>query len=541
MKYPSDRNNGGPLRRFAGDARGNVALFTALAAIPLLVAAGVAIDVARSSRSQTALQVAVDAAALAVASSGKSNMDGMTASQKEARKKELEDLATRFLRANYQADRADVTVQIEVTDEDVTVQATEQFPTTLMNLAGIASVDLGARASVNLPGANLEIVMVMDTTGSMRRYGRMDYAKDAATTLLDTVLGKGVNSNSKVKFALVPFSGSVNVGTDNLSWIDTTGRATASRLNFASADYHNMKAWSDLRYRNSRGQLTTLAWNGCVEARLGDLALNDTPPSASAPNTLFTPYFAPDEPDKSGYNNNYLDDKAKKNASDAERLRNEGKYAGQTVDPSDPDNSGPWSNCAASPIIPLTDKRAPIDAGIELMQPRGGTLLAEGIMWAWRVLSPEQPYVGASFTDKKWRKVVIFMTDGENDMGTNDTRYMPPAAIGTSYSSYGYGATEPVANNRYGSTSQRQARAKLDEKFRAACTGLKSMADPSRGEAPPSVVIYTVAFQAPEAVKNDLKACATAPRYYVDAANGPELLSKFEEIGRSLTALYLSR
>jgi Flp pilus assembly protein TadG len=60
--------------RLLRNGRGNVAIITALTAIPLLIASGVAIDAARSSRSQNALQVAVDSAALAVAASDKVDM-----------------------------------------------------------------------------------------------------------------------------------------------------------------------------------------------------------------------------------------------------------------------------------------------------------------------------------------------------------------------------------------------------------------------------------------------------------------------------------
>ena len=82
---------------------------------------------------------------------------------------------------------------------------------------------------------------------------------------------------------------------------------------------------------------------------------------------------------------------------------------------------GPWYNCAASPIVALTDSRASIEAGIDAMVARGNTNLPEGLMWGWRVVSPGLPYTeGKSFTDKEWRKVVVFMTDGDNDVGTND-------------------------------------------------------------------------------------------------------------------------
>jgi Flp pilus assembly protein TadG len=44
------------------------------------------------------------------------------------------------------------------------------------------------------------------------------------------------------------------------------------------------------------------SWKGCIEARPEPYDVTDDPPSPSNPDTLFVPYFAPDEPGKAGKN-----------------------------------------------------------------------------------------------------------------------------------------------------------------------------------------------------------------------------------------------
>lgn len=542
----------GLLRRFAGDTRGNVGIFMGIAILPLLVAAGVAIDTARVSRSHSALQVAVDSAALAAASSDKVNMAGLTAAQKAARKKEIEDLVRNFMKSNYKDEGAEATITVTVTDTALTVQGRKLFPTTLMGLVGYKTVDIDAQAEVNLQGGiseNIEIILVMDTTGSMDQNNKLRDAKQAAKDLITTVLGD-LKSDSKVKFALVPFSGSVNVGADKLNsgWIDTTGKASVSKVNFTDAAYHNMQGWNDMKYVNSKGQTVPLSWNGCVEARLGDLALNDTEPTATKGDTLFTPYFAPDEPSSGNEtfnNSSYIslsnEEKGLTGSkTDAKRQGNQKKYASKTFS-SLTGTSGPWYNCAASAIVPLTIDRTVIEAGIDAMVARGNTVLPEGMAWGWRVLSPSEPYPeGASYTDKKWRKVVVFMTDGENDVtaGVNSLN-------GAYYTAYGF-VTAPSAKNRFGTTSSSQATAALDTKLKTVCTNLKAKAEPredpkDRSKTIPSIEIYTIAFQAPSAAKTLLKSCATSESYYIDAASGTELKDAFKAIGARLKTMYLSK
>lgn len=57
-------------RSFFGDVKGNVTIMMAVAVVPLLAAVGAAIDMVHANYAQTALQSAVDAAALAGGTSG---------------------------------------------------------------------------------------------------------------------------------------------------------------------------------------------------------------------------------------------------------------------------------------------------------------------------------------------------------------------------------------------------------------------------------------------------------------------------------------
>ena len=85
----------------------------------------------------------------------------------------------------------------------------------------------------------IEIVLVMDTTGSMASSGKLDGAKTAARNLLNTVYGgsaASVPESEYLRVALVPFAAGVRLNPSaydfNLNWIDTTGENPLSKVNF---------------------------------------------------------------------------------------------------------------------------------------------------------------------------------------------------------------------------------------------------------------------------------------------------------------------
>ena len=54
------------------------------------------------------------------------------------------------------------------------------------------------------------------------------------------------------------------------------------------------------------------------------------------------------------------------------------------------------------------------------------------------------------------------------------------------------------------------------------------------------VIIYTVAFQAPQAGKDVLSYCASGPEFYFNAENGQELMESYNAIATSISDLRIS-
>ena len=89
------------LKAFRNNQLGSVTQITAVAAIPMMIAAGAAIDTVRINREQVAFDAAVDSAALAVAADDRASLAGLSESQVTARIAELEEFAKKYMAENY--------------------------------------------------------------------------------------------------------------------------------------------------------------------------------------------------------------------------------------------------------------------------------------------------------------------------------------------------------------------------------------------------------------------------------------------------------
>ncbi len=609
-------------KRFMNDTSGNITMMIAVSAIPLLIAVGAGLDSARMSRENATFHASVDAAAIAIGSDPRSaTAEGAVTAQSKA---ELIALAKSYILANYSSDKGefagDLRVDVNVTENDLRVIAKLKVPTTLMRLAGVDYIDFDAEAAIAKARRPVELVLVMDTTGSMSSDNKMTNAKAAAHDLLEKVYGgsrTAVQKNEYLRVALVPFAATVRVDptTANISsWVDTTGANPLSRLNFTGGVLHNHLAWT--RLRNSSGQLS---WNGCLEARRTPLNVNDDPPSSGNPNTLFPPYFAPDEPsirDVSSYDpygawrgftfsNSYIGEDtppgggptadtvvttgeaANMSVADKKsmtvrglrlRLMNPDKYTDRTVSNSEA-NDGPWAGCTATPIVPMTYNREAVEAGIDAMVPRGNTNIAEGLAWGMRVISPTEPFsrvsprpgdtllpadtyiseydlpgnfTGANALKKKWQKVMLLMTDGDNAMGSgrdetgsSSMNTVIRGVTNHAYSSYGLRqAANP--NNRYGSASTvnnsgtdndytsftGNLEDQIDADMSAVCTAIKNN----------KVTLYVTSFGngVGTETRSKLSSCATpkaagsTTEYYQHSTTGTDLTSFFNGVGRDV-------
>ena len=238
------------MRNFLKNTSGNIAVTTALLIIPLILAAGSAIDYSQFARKKTELQSVVDAAALAVA------REIQLESQSE-----IEARVDNFIKANLSElqfnEIEDIVVTIPTAKQKVTVEVKSSHPTALMHIAGIKTLTYSPTSTVNAPSGNIEIMMVLDTTGSMSRDNKIQDLKVSATTFIEELLELNVTPD-KVKIGIVPFANYVNVGTGN-----------------RTADWLNVPA-------DTSGEV----WQGCVGSRLASRNLTDDDYSFKIPGVL---------------------------------------------------------------------------------------------------------------------------------------------------------------------------------------------------------------------------------------------------------------
>ncbi|GBE44812.1 hypothetical protein BMS3Bbin10_02917 [bacterium BMS3Bbin10] len=497
------RRISGKLGRFAADDQGVTALLFGILLVPLLLGIGLSIDYSRALRAKQHLGNALDSAALAVGS-----WVDLTESEIAAK-------AQSFFDANFTPGGlgSPSALSVSFTDGVISISATSSVQTTFMQLAGISEVTVGAFTEVTLNEKKIELVMVLDNTGSMGWSGKLTALKNASNALLDVMIPDGGSGTSEdVRIGLVPFAAAVNIGSDKLNsgWIDVSAQSS-----IAGEDFQPGTNVLDLY-----DQIQNAAWNGCVRARPVPFDTQDTPPAGG--DTLWPPYFAPDEPDFYSYSNRYADDSGYSGGTydyDA-RQRYTGKYNSLTISGT---SDGPDFNCRTPTVTPMTNVRASVATAIDQMVATGYTVIPAGLAWGWRLISPEAPFSeGVAYDDEDTIKAIVLLTDGQNmvsgGMGTHNR---------SQYSAYGFAQA-----GRLGATNGSQAEQVLNDKTAALCTNIKAK----------EIRLYTITFQVSSGSTQDLmRDCATDPSMYYNSPSNGELESIFQDIAKGLSDLRISK
>ena len=207
------------IRQVARDTAGNT-LGIALATIILLVSlAGSGTDMARAYMTKTSLQNACDAGVLAgrkaMATSG-------TYGTSETAK------ANKMFNFNFNPDATNASAisfnTSGTTTGAVTGTATTTMPTVIMGIFGFKSINLTVACSAELQMASADVMMVLDTTGSMldtpsngysnggpdsKIMGLRQAIRDFYKTVAAAVIDK---TNTRIRFGFVPFTATVNMG-----------------------------------------------------------------------------------------------------------------------------------------------------------------------------------------------------------------------------------------------------------------------------------------------------------------------------------------
>jgi len=375
---------------FFRDRRGNYAMITAVAVVPIMGSLALAVDYTEMSKQRQETLNALDAAGTAT---GHRIAEGATDDQAKA-------YAKSFFEANLgSVDPADTVLHVTLPSTetgggtlklcaDLTYQPFfySSFKT-LIAAGGSSDKNFSACSEVRLKNT-LEVALVLDNSGSMDFTGtgsgkkRIDLLKSASKDLITTLVNEAAlikQVDKPVQFGLVPFAASVNVGSQNAgaTWMDKDGISPVHHENFdwstftntnkkvtliGGAYYKKGTGWGaqenekmtrftlykDLQRITGTHNETTcvgkkcttttvtdyakdISWQGCVEARPYPYNVNDAAAASSTPATLFVPMFAPDETDLTDSsnrpaNNNWWGDASISTASSKDRQKSWEKY-----------------------------------------------------------------------------------------------------------------------------------------------------------------------------------------------------------------------
>jgi Flp pilus assembly protein TadG len=187
------------LKRFMRKEDGNIATFSVLLFALMVMCGGLAVDLMRYEHTRTALQQTLDRCTLAAAQL-KQTLDRTAVCRDYAAK------------AGLDIPLANVTVTSGTNFSEVRVQAMLEQPTIFAGMLGIPKWDVPARSSAMQAITNVEIAMVLDVSRSMiLPETKLAGVKTAAKDFVATVLAN--DTENRTSIAIVPYNGQVNLGT----------------------------------------------------------------------------------------------------------------------------------------------------------------------------------------------------------------------------------------------------------------------------------------------------------------------------------------
>lgn len=204
------------LKRFTGDDRGSVMPLFALSILPIFGFVGLAVDYSRANSARTAMQSALDSAALML------SRDAPNLSQAQLTQKANDYFRALYTRAEVQNLALTATFEtVQAGSFKVNLSGSGAIDTSFTRLFGQNQIQIGTTSEVAWGLKRLEVALALDNTGSMASHGKISELKKAVKSLLDT-LQNAAKRPDDVKVAIIPFDTTVSIGKNykNEPWID---------------------------------------------------------------------------------------------------------------------------------------------------------------------------------------------------------------------------------------------------------------------------------------------------------------------------------
>lgn len=350
------------LRRSAAAEDGSLTILALCLFLLMAMIGGITVDLMRYETTRTSLQNTLDRATLAAAAL--------------SQQLDAEEVVTDyFAKANLSQYLRSVSVEEGLNYREVVADAEAATNPFFMHLIGINELDAPGHSMAEQRMTNVEIMLVLDVSGSMNSNSRLTNLKTAAKEFVDTVLSS--DDEDRISIGIVPFNGQVDVGT-----------ALGARYNLTKKHY------------------------------VSDINCVDLPSSVYAGTGLTTTLDLPMTTPTDTY--------SATNKIDGYVGRTDSSYAVN-------DDANRWCpdvNNTNSIMLPSQSISA-LQAKIQGLTGIGATSINAGMKWGMAMLDPgTQPvfthFVGTGvipsvfagrpfqFTDPESMKVIVLMTDGEH-------------------------------------------------------------------------------------------------------------------------------
>lgn len=541
------------IARFARADSGSILPLFAFTLLTLLSLVGAAVDYARFNNARTAMQGALDSAALMVSKDASAASPALTQADIQTKAEGYFNILYTNSYAPKTSFTATYTAPTSGSTATITLQTTATMPTELLKVANIKKMDFGVSSTATWGNTRLRVALALDNTGSMSDSGKMAGLQKASTDLITKLSGLS-KTDGDVYISIVPFAKDINADPANYSqaWIDWTdweaeppvlvtakpnswsSYGPGSPCPFSSYQQGFTCITGPANYTTALlipssglicpGQDSTYAsyYNGCYNSvptktttntqictgrscTCGILTnctctgTNSNIVCTQSVTTTSAPYTHTWIPNDHSTWNGCITDRTQPN--DTKNI------AATTTDTSFPAQQ---YNACPTPVMGMSSDWTTLKSKIGKMTPNGGTNQPVGLAWAWQSLSTDgtaqtQP-IKAPPEDSNYvyKKIIILLSDGLN---TQDR-----------WPSYGNGSS--------------QTSGQIDARQKLLCTNAKVNA-----------TIYTIQVNtgSKDPLSTVLQGCATDSSKFFMLTDPDDIITTFNSILTDISKLRIAQ
>ena len=524
--------------RFARDEDGHIVIFTTLMLTLMLMLAGVGVDIINFETMRTKQQQTLDRATLAAAS----------LTQELNAEAVVRDY---FAKANMSDHLRSVSFERSFNASTVRAEAEKEVTPIFMNLYDLhnsTKLIARGRSTAEQRINNIEIMLVLDVSGSMAGT-KLTNLKSAASEFVDTVLDQDVEN--RVSIGIVPYNGQVNLPQymQNLfTSVDDHGVANVNCFDLPSTTY------SSLTLSRTTGMPVTAHADTFSGSRQSSYVAPTNDAALPVPTNRWCAIDTSRNPQA-----NFV----RAPTNDRNALRN---------------------HINALFAVGATSINAGMKWGMALLDPSANTLYT-GFVSAGQTPSyfSNRPF---EYSDREAMKIVVLMTDGEHfaeervnagfragdapiwrnssgnysvfqdRSGTSNDYYFPHnnswsnsagsgavrltwpqvwanlrmTYVASQFYARPNGNTTTAYNNAMNMMRTLTPVSSMNNQLQQVC-GLARARD---------VIVYGIAFEAPDNGRTQIEQCASSPAHYFNA-QGLEIRTAFRSIATNISQLKLTQ